>query len=323
MKTPPNLNLKNLCVWSYDLSNHNLKTLALIVTNRCNSKCKTCYIWDQKPIVDLPVQIIKKILNDPITRRCEFTLQGGEFFLHPEYKEILTLFKNRKFNVFSNGMHKEKLIEAVNKYKIQSLFLSLDGKPDTYKSIRGVNNYYQVIEIIDNLKNKTSITVNYTLTPWNTFDDLVHVKSICEKNKIKLQLGIYSPLKFFNTIYKIKRIEENIVANSEEQYIKQYNNWLDKKISIPCNSLRIYCVVYPDGSVPLCTNKDMVLGNVNTQNLTDIWKSKKSKNIRKKYYSCNDCWNPCNRKMEIELVNLIRSKIPKYFLKSYQQLFGQ
>jgi len=316
-----NLSVKNLFLGGYDLFNHNLRTLSLFVTNRCNSKCKTCYIWKQKPKVDLPVKPIKKILDDPITKRSVIFLTGGEFFLHPEYEEILTLFENRKFNIFSNALCKEKLIKAVNEYEIQNLYLSWDGKPDTNKSIRGIDSYNSIIEVIDELKNKIQIIVNYTISPWNSFDDLIHVKSICEKNKVRLQLGIYSPIRFFNTNYKMNKIDENIIAISEEHYIKLYNDWFDKKISFPCNSLRIYGAVYPNGAVPLCPNKGIVLGNVNTHKLSDIWKSERSKNIRRKYYSCNDCWNSCNRKMEVELISLVRKKIPKYFLKSYQPLF--
>src|SRR3989338_2151605 len=310
MKNPHNLSIKNLFLWGYDLFNHNPRALSIFVTNRCNSKCKTCYIWKKKPKVDLPVETIKEILNDPITRRCDFTLQGGEFFLHPEYKEILTLFKNRKFNVFSNALCKEKLIEAVNKHKIQNLYLSLDGKLDTNKSIRGVNNYNQVIEIINKLKNKAAITVNHTISPWNTFEDLIHVKNLCEKNKVRLQLGIYSNFRFFNTQHKINKIDKRIVANISEEYIRKCNSWFDGKIHFPCNSLRIWGTIYPNGDVPLCPNKDIILGNINACKLSDIWKSEKSKNIRKKYYSCNGCWNPCSRRMEIELVSIAKNKIP-------------
>lgn len=316
-----NLDIKNLFLWGYDLFNNNIRVLSLFVTNRCNSKCKTCYIWKQKPKVDLPVEIIKKILDDPTTKRCEFTLSGGEFFLHPNYEEILDLFENRKFNVFSNGLCKEKIIKAVNQYNIKNLYLSLNGNAVNNKLTRGVNNYSHVIQLINKLKNKVLITVNCTISPWSTFNDFIHVKKLCDKNNVKLQLGIYSSLKFLDTKYNINKIDERIGANISEEYIRKYNNWYDGKVSFPCNSLRIYCIVYPDGSVPLCPNKDIVLGNVNTYKLSKIWKSTKSRNIRSKYYSCNDCWNPCNRMMEIELVSLIRKKIPKYFLKSYRQLF--
>lgn len=95
-----NLSLKNLFLWSYDLFNHNLRTLSLFVTNRLNSKCKTCFIGKQKPKVDLSVKTIKKILDYPPPRRRNFTLQGGEFFLHPKYKEILALFENRNLIFF-------------------------------------------------------------------------------------------------------------------------------------------------------------------------------------------------------------------------------
>ena len=82
--------------------------------------------------------------------------------------------------------------------------------------------------------------------------------------------------------------------------------WVDRSRDLPrffeCNEIRAKMTVHADGNiVPCCEDYDdlMILGNVNSQSLKEVWLSDKSKNFRQdlcqeagnqtKYELCKDC----------------------------------
>ena len=118
-------------------------------------------------------------------------LEGGEFFLHPEADQIMEWFsKNHpNFDVFSNCLKPDLVIQNVRKYKPARLFISLDGTKETYKEMRGKDGYDKVIRVIETLKNEVQISVMFCLSPFNCTKDLEHVAQVCKKNGVDLRVG--------------------------------------------------------------------------------------------------------------------------------------
>jgi MoaA/NifB/PqqE/SkfB family radical SAM enzyme len=111
-----------------------------------------------------------------------FGLEGGEFFLHPQYEEILALFKGKDYDLLTNGILFRKVIKAVEKFGVKQLSISMDGTKETYKRIRGVDTYDNILEIVKALKEKTRVKIAFTFTRWNTKEDYLHVKKFCEEH---------------------------------------------------------------------------------------------------------------------------------------------
>jgi MoaA/NifB/PqqE/SkfB family radical SAM enzyme len=182
-----------------------LSSLMLYTTDLCDSACKHCLIWAKRPAVFLPMDEIVKTMSSRCVRPSTMIgLEGGEFMLHPEADKILEWFsKNHKnYDVFSNCLKPDSLIEAVLRYKPHRLYVSLDGDEDTYRYMRGKDGYAKVLSVIKAIGGKIPVFVMFTLSPYNNLDDLQHVAEICNANNVFLRVGIYNNIPFFDTIDK-------------------------------------------------------------------------------------------------------------------------
>lgn len=278
------------------------KEITLYVTNRCNSRCTNCFIWNQQPKIDLGIEIIKKILSDKLVgKNTSFCLQGGEFILHPNFEEILSLFKNRRFTLLSNGILANEIIAICRKYNVPLLILSLDGRPETNFKIRGVNNFSGIIKIIKNLQHSsTKVGITYTICPLNNNkDDFIFVKNLCSHYDINFGVAIYGTPFYFKCSEKeflissdlINHISDNVIR----RYVEAYNLWRLGKYRVPCTSIRKHITVWPNGDITLCQQKEIILGNLYKNSLSEIWNNLQSENYRKTFFSCDDCWLSCHR----------------------------
>ncbi|WP_315816835.1 radical SAM protein [Paraflavitalea speifideaquila] len=176
-----------------------LSSLMLYATDLCDSACKHCLIWAKRPPAFLSFEMICKIMQSRcITPSTMVGLEGGEFLLHPEADKILAWFSENhpNFDLFSNCLKPEKLIEAVEKYKPHRLYISLDGDKDTYLYMRGKDGYEKVVQVITTLKSKVPVFVMFTLSPYNDFKDLEHVAALCKEHGVFLRVGIYNNIPF-------------------------------------------------------------------------------------------------------------------------------
>jgi len=124
---------------AFDVKRRKLRTVAILVTDRCMSRCRHCFIWNKKVNHDLDPEVIQRqiLASDVISKDTYFELTGGEFLDHPRYEEILALFSEGGYDymMLTNGMYPDQAIEAVRKYKVPNLYMSLDGLGDTYKKL--------------------------------------------------------------------------------------------------------------------------------------------------------------------------------------------
>ena len=180
-----------------------LSSLMLYATDLCDSGCKHCLIWAKRPPVHLSFDAIVKIMQSKCVHPSTMVgLEGGEFLLHPEADRIMEWFQahHKNYDLFSNCLKPEKLIDAVRKYLPHRLYISLDGDKDTYLHMRGKDGYDKVLQVIKAVKDVVPVFVMFTLSPYNDFDDLRHVARVCKENGVFLRVGIYNNIPFFDTI---------------------------------------------------------------------------------------------------------------------------
>jgi len=140
-----------------------LDTLIFFVTSRCNSKCRTCFYWEElNARDDLTFAEIERI-SETMPRFREIWLSGGEPTLREELVEVLALFYRqngvRSVNFPANGLLPEKLLGVVEstfatcpELRI-NLNLALDGIGPTHDSIRGVpGNFDRALESLERLQ---------------------------------------------------------------------------------------------------------------------------------------------------------------------------
>jgi len=314
-----------------------ISSLMLYATDLCDSACVHCYIWKKRPVKHLPLkQIIGLMQSACITSSTQVGLEGGEFMLHPEADEILEWFSKHhpNFDLLSNCLKPEKLIAAVRKWPPKRLFVSLDGDKDGYQQMRGKDGYDRVIQVIDALQDEVPISVMLTISPYNKPKDALHVIQLCIDRGIDVRIGVYNNIPFFDTkedahtpesdqsffSEKSEEMEQLYEAIGKTQenldFVKLYSHWKAKNTNLRCYSILDSLIVLPDGSVPICQNLDVSLGNLNDSTLDEIFNSAASQKTQKDYCkNCNGCWINYHRKYDIILYRNFEKVLPRFIVK--------
>ena len=217
-----------------------LSTLMIYTTDLCDSACKHCLIWAKRPVNYLPFGKIVEIMKSKcITSQTTIGLEGGEFMLHPDALKILEWFHrhHKNFDLLSNCLKPEMLIEAVKKFPPRHLYISLDGTAETYLYMRGKPGYDGVISVIESLKRFLPISVMFTLSPYNDFTDMQHVAEVCKNHGIDMRVGIYNDIAFFDTVDKAHETEigerkESTQLNFSEVRQMQKEGFFDRNKNI-------------------------------------------------------------------------------------------
>lgn len=130
-----------------------LRYLELQVTNRCNLKCKHCFViserYHKEKIQDLPFDKVKKVLKEfEKMQGLRVLITGGEPLLHPEFEKINDFVKDlaiRKI-LFTNGLLlNDKILKNLNVEEIQ---ISLDGMKRGHETLRGQGTFDKTLKAI-------------------------------------------------------------------------------------------------------------------------------------------------------------------------------
>jgi MoaA/NifB/PqqE/SkfB family radical SAM enzyme len=140
-----------------------LDTLIFFVTSRCNSKCRTCFYWEElNGRDDLTFAEIQR-LSETMPRFREIWLSGGEPTLREELVDVIELFYRRNgvrsVNFPANGLLPDKLVSILESSFARcpelrvNLNLALDGIGATHDSIRGVpGNFERALQSLERLQ---------------------------------------------------------------------------------------------------------------------------------------------------------------------------
>ena len=310
--------------------NKKLAQLMIYATNRCQSRCRHCSIW-QKPHDTLSKDEIVSIMSSScISRHTTVGLEGGEFVLHPQAAEILEWFQanHPNYTLLSNCLLPQKVIDLTRCYRPKHLYISLDGNRDTYKNMRGVDGYDKVIRVIEELKDEIPLSLMFCLSPFNSFKDMEYTIDIAKRYGIDIRIGIYGTMAYFDTKAEmlqaqgeeyISQIPANIHDTQENyDFVALYDQWRNGHLRLRCHSIANSLVIHPDGNVPLCQNLDVILGNIKEKTLDEIFNSAESISAQCRYSKeCNGCWINFHRKYDIILLRNLEKVLPKRVIEMF------
>ena len=293
-----------------------LSVLMFYATSRCNSRCNTCNIWRKTPKEDLSFEVLRRTVESrAVDKKTRIGLEGGEMLLHPDFDNILDYLSSGGYNyeLLSNGLLPERLEEAVRRHKIPRVYLSLDGGRETYEAVRGVDGYDKVVASIHRLKEIVPISIMYLINPWNGQADLEHVMGLCREHGLDLRVGVYNNMEFFDTTRRMHEVDYSVDTHVDvsgfaenQAFIDLFDAWKAGEVQLPCLSIRQELVVYPNGDVPLCQNKQIILGNLNERSLDEILADPETVRLQKAHLHCNGCWINFHRKFEVALFGRLR-----------------
>lgn len=213
--------------------------LVLELTNACNLRCIMCGRDEANfSLTTFDIDILKNLA--PILNEVEeVTLFGwGEPTLHPHFEEILAFLDKypvKKYFV-TNGMRLDKIKDAIFKYHVDIMAISLDGaKAETNNSIRVnsdlefiVNQLKDIVKIKKE-KNLSYPYMNFVMTMFDRnieeLPDLVRLASEIGLEEVKgVYLTVFSENLLEETLYnkkeKVKTIFEKAEKTAQELNIK-------------------------------------------------------------------------------------------------------
>ncbi len=136
------------------------------VTRRCQSRCKTCYIWKHSSDDDLDIYMIEKLFRS-IGWTYFFNVSGGEPYLRDDLPEIIELACKHMhpavIHIPTNGLAPDRIelltrrsLDIMNKEApgtVLTIKPSFDGIGKMHDEIRGVpGNFEKLLDTIERLK---------------------------------------------------------------------------------------------------------------------------------------------------------------------------
>lgn len=130
-----------------------LRYLELQITDRCNLRCRHCYIG-QKKDKELSLSQIRKVLSEfEEMQGLRVLITGGEPLIHSRFEEINEMLPRsfiRKI-LFTNGLLlSKKILTNLNVDEIQ---ISIDGLENAHDSLRGKGTFKKTIGAVKNAIN--------------------------------------------------------------------------------------------------------------------------------------------------------------------------
>jgi MoaA/NifB/PqqE/SkfB family radical SAM enzyme len=294
------------------IRNRELLRMPVYITERCNSRCKTCRIWAKKDPKDMPIWMLERVLDN----EAFIVLQGGEPIIHPDIGTILGLLRKRGvgYQLFSNGILAEKLVGLVEEYGVPNVALSCDGGREAYKRARGVDNFGNIVRLLGELAGRTNLELSFIVSPWNTRGDLLEVARLAKQFGAVFHVDVYDEISYFGTtaprLREIYRADD-AVSFPNSKCLKLYNRWLKGDIELPCYSVKFSCFITTDGTVYSCGRKLVPLGSLRRRNLREIWDSPKTAEIQDGLSrNCNGCFATCYRNIDVAFASVF----PKFVL---------
>lgn len=283
-------------------------SLLLKITSQCRSRCQYCLSWQTKPD-KLPINAVEKIAID-IKRFSakRVVLSGGEPTTHPEFKNIVKLFKDADIHlsVITDGLFSPNAEWTDN---INEIIFSLDThEAEVYKTIRGVNGYSRAFANLSRTAKKgISTSVNIVLTRpaiyslEKTIDQLAN-EGVNKIYFLELETHLEIPKELCPSSEEIFWFQSQLFPSLRRTYHQIIpntcilSNPIHRSISTPCIIPWMHLTIRPNGNIyPCCRLGDdtpnevdsnlFCLGNTFKDSLCDIWLSERRKRVQEKIHT--------------------------------------
>jgi len=286
------------------------------VTDRCNSRCTHCSIWQRRPDTPpLTLAEIERTFRDPLFRNIEAIINsGGEPALREDMVEILRLehrlFPRASLDYSTNGLMPERAI-AVAKAMVEDripleIGLSLDGVGERHDAFRGCpGNFAKVDYLLGELQRLRTLAggliepcIGFTLSPL-TLDNYEEVRAYAAARGVPLEVQWYNNSSFYeNTGHapseaEKARMDAIVRALPRGLLNDRWLGWLaGERIDFACFAMHRFCVLKANGEIVPCLNHwHAVAGNVREQSPSAIWRGLAATHARGLVRRCPGCLN--------------------------------
>ena len=225
-----------------------LRYLELQITDRCNLRCRHCYIGEGLR-QDLSIGQIEKVLREfEEIHGLRLLLSGGEPLLHPHFWEVNDILKDYAFRsvLLSNGTRITK--EVAKRLFVHEVQISLDGMREGHDSLRGKGTFKKAVKAIDHLQEaniQVSVATMVHQRNLNEFDSLA---SLLESKGIR-EWNVDVPCREG----RLEKNQEFWVTAAEAGRLLNYaygGGWHGSKNNSTCGAH--LCAILPNGRFSKC-----------------------------------------------------------------------
>lgn len=270
-------------ILSHLFLNNNRSHLVLHVTNRCNLRCKTCFLdFENDKGSELTLEEIDGISED-VGKLIWLDISGGEPFLRKDIPDICAKFDTKLISIPTNGFDPtliyETTKEIISKTNAQiNIAISLDGFEKTNAIIRSEDSFKKAIKTLELLKTIRSISVKVnTVLCEKNYDEIIDFMKFIKQYNIEFHSIIFQRggarfpdyecpsydklLKIKNDIFNIwetynygfKTIEGKILANYHKcMYETSLKIIKERRQVPPCLAGKRHLVIYANGDISFC-----------------------------------------------------------------------
>jgi MoaA/NifB/PqqE/SkfB family radical SAM enzyme len=322
--------------------------LTISITYQCNSRCKTCNIYNKRA-EELSLEEYKKIFSSLKKTPYWITISGGEPFLRNDVTEIcqlaIDLCRPAILNIPTNGILSDFIIEsartiAQRNHRIKIIInISLDDIGAHHDEIRGVKgNFDKALNTFNRLKQlnhpNLAVGIHTVISKFNIehFSDIVdsflalkpdsYICEIAEKRKeldtteadITPTIKDYAEaIQFLRNTIKGNRfygISKLTQAFRIHYYDLSKETLMKKRQIIPCYAGFASAQIAPDGEVWMCCIKAASIGNLRDVDYSfkTLWLSRKAHEARAAIKK-GQCYCPLANAMYTNMLLNVKSLI--------------
>lgn len=262
-----------------------LRYLELQLTDRCNLACRHCYLGKSKTR-DLEVELAESVFNQfEELHGLRMIISGGEPLLHPDFKKINEMLKNRSFRsiLLTNGTLLEK--DNIDKLNADEYQVSIDGLEDAHDAVRGKGTFKKSMGAVEMLiDNGIDVSIATMVNRYNS-NDFPEMENLFREMGV-MEWSVDIPVEMGYA----KNEPQSLLLSAEEssKYLSfGFGGGLYKSSGEYACGTHL-CAVTPSGNVCKCGfYSDSPSGNIEKETLRDCWI--KIEKIRLDDLECGNC----------------------------------
>lgn len=312
-----------------------LPILVLMVTDKCNLKCKMCGACDYSPGDHnmLGLDEWKAVIRSAAALRTQVvSITGGEAMLRHDLFELIACARGYGMTVHlnTNGLLlREKNVAALRDSGVETVSISVESTdPAMHDAIRGKGTFEHTLEGLRRLRRaapEVRIGLNAVINRHNyrTLADMVafadregvdQIKfapihtNLQHKDKDVSEYGdmIFTEGDLDSLEHELQRIQDALARTSLQSTSRRFFDGITNLYRPPASNFYCYAgyaiaIVNPQGYVSACFDKDG-RQNVRETPLDVIWRSRAFQEHRQLVRRCDRaCWDTTNAELSLRL----------------------
>ncbi|MDO8640895.1 MAG: SPASM domain-containing protein [Nitrosarchaeum sp.] len=309
-------------------SNVNLMTLQLDLTDHCVCRCRGCEHWKWPTKTVLDKNAIFNNIIPFLDTNTTIVFSGGEPLLHPDVEEITTVLHQHghHLGIITSGLGRNDLSWSTISKNCDWVRFSIDGfTNENYALTRGVNlldkwtkNLKMILKENENSLCKTRL--NVTIHEYNLDSFTDNLINFLSENKLNIDIFFWLSRELISKLRQKNKVLDDKITDELQILLKNMFGYraeintenvlkhLTNKNNISYHSCfvpQLFGLVACDGNVfPCCymyepvftmdkQQTQFVIGNINEENLHEIYTGNRYYDIVNKFRECDKKFPQC------------------------------